>query len=160
MARRATPPGSGYWSAVEASAQGLSQTRRQRIAREMREYLARDTAPVLEVDTPARRNRVERDTWWPNTTAAPGHVALNGAASWTIPSNGNYRVSISHTFDSFRQSLDTAAAAFDEIGRKAGKAAQVKSDSCDCDEPNNPFWTHSQEGCEFVPRRVELQHVH
>lgn len=156
MARRATPPGSGYWSAVEASAQGLSHAHRQRIAREMREYLARDAGPVMEVDNP--RLRVPTGPlWFPPS----GSVNLEGAwTTWSAPSGDNYRVSINHTFDSFRRGLDTMAATFDEIGRKAGKAAQVKSDSCGCDEPNNPFWTHSEEGCEFVPRRVELQHVH
>lgn len=155
MARRATPPGSGYWSAVEASAQGLSQTRRQRIAREMREYLARDAPPVLEVDTPRRTGPL----WWPAQQSSPGGVITSyggtPATEWTAISNGWGAV-----VGGFSQLGADVRQMEVQLNELRTTMAQVKSDSCDCDEPNNPFWTHSQEGCEFVPRRVELQHVH
>lgn len=176
MRRRATP-GSGLWSAVEASAQDLSHAHRREVARQMRAYLDSQAAPdrTNQVTNPGRQygrgdyalsvgrgSAFRRNVLDAVNAPVPGFTwnAVGGGTTWgpaAYASSGGFAttdinwnaisVNLSGMTDSFVR-LTTFAE------QVAGKLA-----SCDCGDGGDKHWDHSEEGCEFIPHQVQLGHV-
>lgn len=171
--------GDGRWSAREAGAQARSQEQRQEVAQQMRAYLEREgvamprreartlwerAAEQLRMPTIAPESlRIALHTNQPQTVTVPPHTTWANAEGVTFHNSGWHNVTFSWdpgTFRRMRHSLDEATRSFERINATARDIThQVAKLTCDCGNPQDEFWEHTEEGCEFRPHQVELTHV-
>lgn len=134
------------------------------------DYVLIDEVHDNRIENPIRDDQLRTYLDQMNTPYVAGGLVSNSYArsGWSniITSNsGSWTHAALHTETSgggsfagtvnwaqFNESLIDVRTSFEKIGA-------VMKAKCDCGDPMDKHWDHSEEGCEFIPHQVQLGHA-